>query len=153
MSLHVRVEAEALCVEVDAPFYDDPPPPGPAGPTDRLWEYEVVELFLLGASKKYLELEFGPHGHHLALLLAGRRQVVRSKIPIEYAAAPANGRWRGSAQVHRKWLPQGLERFNAYAIHGTGATRRYLAHFPVPGRAPDFHCLDQFGELPRETWS
>jgi hypothetical protein len=44
-------------------------------------------------------------------------------------------------------VPEGPWRFNAYAIHGVGAARRYLAHFPVPGPRPDFHRLECFGAL------
>lgn len=33
-----------------------------AGPTDMLWDHEVVELFFLSSSQsEYLELEFGPY--------------------------------------------------------------------------------------------
>lgn len=40
----------SLEVLVEAPFFDDPPPPtGSRGrPCDGLWDHEVVELFLLG---------------------------------------------------------------------------------------------------------
>jgi hypothetical protein len=41
--LRLSWEDDALRVDVDAPFAGDPPPPGPPGPTDRLWEHEVVE--------------------------------------------------------------------------------------------------------------
>ena len=35
-----------------------------------LWDYEVVELFLLNSdTEEYLELEFGPHGHYLAWVI------------------------------------------------------------------------------------
>ena len=39
---------QALIVNIDAPFHDDPPPPGPAGSFEGLWDFEVVEVFLLG---------------------------------------------------------------------------------------------------------
>jgi hypothetical protein len=68
---------DTLIVRVDAPFHDDPAPPGSPGPTDLLWDYEVVELFLLAQPDHYLEIELGPHGHHLVLELRGRRQPVR----------------------------------------------------------------------------
>jgi hypothetical protein len=44
-------------------------------------------------------------------------------------------------------LPPGLGRVNAYAIHGQGANRRYLAAYSVGGTAPDFHRLDRFVPL------
>jgi hypothetical protein len=35
-------------------------------------------------------------------------------------------------------------RLNAFAMHGLGLRRRYLAMEPVPGEAPDFHRLEHF---------
>ncbi|MDA8018825.1 MAG: hypothetical protein MPN21_15395 [Thermoanaerobaculia bacterium] len=74
-------DSSALLVFVDAPFHDDPQPPGPPGPTPALWNYEVVELFIAEtcddpSSVRYLEVELSPHGHHLVLRLEGVRQVV-----------------------------------------------------------------------------
>ena len=37
---------DGLEVFVDAPYHGDRAPPSEPGPTDGLWEYEVVELFL-----------------------------------------------------------------------------------------------------------
>lgn len=134
-----------LEITVESPFYDDPPPAVPPGPTDGLWNYEVVELFLLGREGRYLELELGPRGHHWGLVLRGRRRVERAGIPVEYRAEISRTRWSGTAVVRAGDLPAGLDRANAYAIHGVGLARRYLAAHPVPGPAPDFHRLDRFG--------
>jgi len=64
---------------ITAPYYGDPAPPGgKAGEAYfKLWEYEVVEAFFLNQQDQYLELEFGPHGQHLALLLAGQGRAIR----------------------------------------------------------------------------
>lgn len=137
----------ALRIDVDAPFHDDPPPPGPAGTTERLWEYEVVELFLLGDEERYLEVELGPHGHHLVLLLRGARRVEAHGLPLEYRTGIRAGRWSGTASVQERILPPGIRRGNAYAVHGRGTRRRYLAWSPVPGPAPDFHRIERFGPL------
>ncbi|MDY0003387.1 MAG: hypothetical protein RBU30_18960 [Polyangia bacterium] len=174
VTLTLRAEEEALVVEVDAPFHGDPPPPGPPGPRDRLWEHEVVELFLAEAGAprdraRYTELELGPHGHYLLLRLEGARRPVESGIALPYhsqvgpslatgiepPAAPGvlpgpevpHGRWRGVARLHRALLPGPPHRGNAYAIHGQGALRRHLAWAPVPGPAPDFHRLELFRDL------
>ena len=68
-----------LIIKVTAPFFDDPAPD-----TDRkgeaffkLWDYEVVEAFFLNNKEQYLELEFGPHGQHLSLLLNGNRNAIK----------------------------------------------------------------------------
>jgi hypothetical protein len=145
VEVRAHLDAEALAVEVDAPFHGDPAPPAPPGPTDRLWEHEVVELFLLGEGERYLEIELGPLGHHLVLSLHGRRRVERQGMAIEYAARRRGGRWSGRARVPIAWLPPGLRACNAYAIHGAGPARRHLAAFPVPGPEPDFHRLERFG--------
>ncbi len=146
-----RVEIAArrgrVIVGVDAPFHGDPPPASAPGPTDRLWEHEVVEVFFLGRDEAYLEIELGPHGHHLVLELRGVRRVVRSGLPLDYESRIHGPRWSGSAEFPRTWLPAGLDRGNAFAMHGAGDARRHLAAYPVPGDSPDFHRLSCFGAL------
>jgi hypothetical protein len=139
--------SDTVVIEVDAPFHDDPPPPQAPGPTEGLWSYEVVEVFLLGREQRYLEIEMGPLGHHLVLQLRGVRRIERSGLALDYRAEVRDGRWRGVARLPAGWLPPDVDRANAYAIHGQGRTRRYLAWRPVPGSAPDFHRLDCFGHL------
>ena len=136
-----------LHVQVDAPFHGDAQPAAGPGSSDRLWEYEVVELFLLGAERRYLELELGPWGHYLVLRLEGPRNAVESGISIAYQAERADDSWTGRARIDRSHLPPGLRAANAYAIHGSGSGRRYLAAHPVPGPAPDFHRLEFFQPL------
>lgn len=139
-------EKEAV-VEVTSPYHDDPAPTDPPGPTDRLWEYEVVEVFLLG-SGGYLEVELGPHGHYLAIEFAGRREPRRRLIPIDYRVTSRDAtRWSGAAVLPGGLLPANLDRFNACRVHGTGAGRRFLSVFPLPGERPDFHRLECFGPI------
>jgi len=138
---------DRLLVEVDSPFYDDPPPHGPARSLDGLWEFEVVELFLLGESRHYLELELSPHGHYLALQLQGCRVRVSEDLPLEVHCEVRGQRWTGSATIPGRLLPEGLHSCNAYAIHGIETRRRYLAAYPVRGSQPDFHRLDRFRAL------
>lgn len=146
----VRISADgdsALIVAVDAPFSNDPPPPGAPGPLWGLWDYEVVELFVLGADERYTEIELSPWGHHLVLRLEGRREVVERELPLSYSAEIVGERWTGRARVPRSLLPPGPHRGNAYAIRGVGVGRRYLAWAAVPGPAPDFHRLERFLDL------
>ena len=133
---------------VEAPFHGDPPPPGPSGATPGLWNFEVVEWFIAGPEERYLEVELGPHGHHLVLRLEGVRQVIEEALPLSYAVERRLGRWSGVAQIPVDWLPPKPWRVNAYAIHGTEGGRRYLAAHPAPGSAPDFHRLDSFAPVP-----
>jgi len=143
-TLDVTLRGAWLEIEIDAPWHGDPAPEDPPGPRPALWNFEVVELFIVGPDARYLELEFGPHGHHLALRLAGVRAVVESAMPLEYAVRRKGDRWRGVARVPAAWLPDEPHTANAYAIHGVGAARRYLAQTAVPGPAPDFHRLTCF---------
>ncbi len=143
----LSVDDDELRVTVDAPFHGDPAPTSPAGSTDRLWEHEVVEIFLLGEEDRYLELELGPHGHFLLLSLHGERRAVESGLPVRYDATIAGSRWQGEARLQAALLPPGLDRLNAFAIHGQGADRRYLAWRPTLGEQPDFHHLASFGRL------
>ncbi len=138
-------DEDTILVNVDAPFHGDPRPTGPPGPRNELWEHEVVEVFFLGDGARYTEVELGPFGHHLVLRLHGVRNVTEGRLPLKFYAAIDGARWRGEAQLPRALLPPGSAlTVNAYALHGAGTARRYLAHTPLPGPAPDFHRVDGF---------
>jgi len=145
---HVTVAIDGarrcLRLRVEATDYGDPAPRAAAGSVDGLWEYEVVELFLVGEGERYLEIELGPHGHYLGLLLDGRRRIVRRHLPIGYRTERLDDRWRGEAELGLEWLPENVRSANAYGIHGVGPARRHLAAYPVPGPEPDFHRLECF---------
>ncbi|KAK2549664.1 UPF0462 protein C4orf33-like protein [Acropora cervicornis] len=53
---------DSLKVEVRGSFFNDPGSPAvpPGNPCPELWEYEVAEIFFLGAEDKYLEVELCP---------------------------------------------------------------------------------------------
>lgn len=149
---HIEVEwvegDSSVELRVDAPHYGDPlPPQSPAGPTDGLWNFEVVEVFVAGSDERYTEIEMSPSGHHLVLQLDGIRTPVATCIPIEFRAQIDGERWRGVARIDRALLPPQPWRVNATSIHGSGADRRYLSMVPLPGSAPDFHQPSQFQRL------
>lgn len=146
--LRLRRDRDVLVVDVDAPFHGDPAPAGAPGPFEGLWEHEVVELFLGGSGDAYLEVELGPHGHHLVLRLSDVRCATERALPLDYRAERSGARWRGRARLPTAWLPRGPLRGNAYAIHGPANARRYLAAHAVPGPAPDFHQPARFAPLP-----
>lgn len=151
--VRLGLDERSARIDVSAPFHGDPRPAGPAGPTDGLWNHEVVEVFLLG-SQRYLEVELGPHGHYLVIQLGAPRVALRRLIPIEYTArTPDAAHWRGTAHIPNVLLPSGLDRFNAYRMYGSGAARRHLAAFPVRGEEPNFHRLECFGPLQAERAS
>ncbi|XP_032810922.2 UPF0462 protein C4orf33 homolog isoform X1 [Petromyzon marinus] len=153
MSLRPHPEGLGLQLGVTAPFFNDPPAPhsDPGQPCHQLWDYEVVEMFFLNDQmEKYLEVELCPHGQHLVLLLDGRRKIWKDDLLLDFEVMPledeCNGvrRWQGHALVPWRYLPPGVCKFNAYAIHGSGEARVYEAFFPVPkhkvqpGMQPDF---------------
>ena len=52
---------------------------------NHLWDYEVVELFFLSSSTGlYLEVEFGPHGQHLGLLLNNKKECLSHSFALDY---------------------------------------------------------------------
>ena len=150
---HVRVEVnltEHVEVIIDAPYHGDAPPDAPPGQLWGLWNFEVVEVFLLGDQEQYLEIEVGPHGHHLVLSIEGVREVRARHLPTAVEINRVGDRWRGRVEMSLELVPRGLRAYNAYAIHGRGEARRYLAAHPVPGQAPDFHQLSSFAPWPED---
>jgi hypothetical protein len=137
-----------LLIKVAAPFYNSPPKPdGPAGqPFPGLWNYEVFEAFFLNDKNQYLEVELGPYGQHLLLLLNGPRNAVKEKLPLTtFKAAITGSTWAGEAVIPREYFPPGVTKFNAYAIHGEGSGRVYESLYPASNLTePDFHRLDFF---------
>ncbi|XP_045582812.2 uncharacterized protein [Procambarus clarkii] len=144
-------------INVTAPFYNDPAPDGPSGqPFYGLWDYEVVEMFFLNDEDEYLEVELGPWGQHLLLLLKGERNTIKHSLPLDYIVLEKTdpvgdtpGEWRGSAMIPPGYFPPNVTRMNAYAIHGVGDSRQYQALYPAPHGdpdypQPDFHKLSLF---------
>ena len=124
---------------------DGPPTePDPEKGTWELWNYDVVELFLVGENGEYTEIEMGPYGHHLILQLDGPRSIVRKEIPMQYEALDGDYRWAGKGFVDKQWLPENIVRANAFAIHTLNGERRYCCYTPLPGPKPDFHQPDRF---------
>ncbi|KAM6270150.1 UPF0462 protein C4orf33 homolog isoform 1-T2 [Porphyrio hochstetteri] len=147
---------EGLLMEVNAPFFNDPPAPleEPGKPCSQLWDYEVVEAFFLNdRTEQYLEVELCPHGQHLVLLLSGKRQVWKEELPLEFEVMRTKNKWEGKAHLPWNYFPPCTKQFNAFAIHGLGEDRKYEALYPVPrhklqeGQKPDFHRLEFFKEL------
>jgi hypothetical protein len=82
---------DGIEINIQAPFYDDPKPPGGVEGESyfKLWEHEVVEVFFLShddCNDRYLEVEFGPYGQHLGLILDGTRNAIKHTFPMEYSA-------------------------------------------------------------------
>lgn len=147
--IHIDVELTDAGLQIQFLSWrhdDECPPtePDPEKGTWELWNYEVVEIFLVGEHGEYTEIEMGAWGHHLLLQLDGPRSIVRKEIPMQYEALDGDCRWVGSGFVERKWLPEKIVRANAFAIHTADGKRRYCSHTELPGPQPDFHQPDRF---------
>lgn len=152
-TVRLRGAEGGLWVEVEAPFHGDPLPDAPPGRLDKLWEYEVVELFVAGSGEpvRYTELELGPGGHYLLYQLCGVRQPERTDAPIDPVITQQGTRWTARVFLPDALLPPAPWRVNATAIHGRGAARRYLSAADLGPGGPDFHRPDRF--LPVKTTS
>lgn len=146
VQLELELRPNGLLIDFWAPHYGDPLPAPPAGSTPELWEYEVVEVFV-AHGERYTEIELGPAGHYLVLCLQGYRQRLSEGHPIRYKTYLSPGQWMGTALVPLELLPPQPWQVNAYAIHGKGSTRRYLAAYAPGGVTPDFHQLQAFQPL------
>lgn len=144
ISLFFSCDAKRFTLRITAPFFNDNAPATAPGFTDTLWEYEVVELFLLDRYGHYLEIELGPHGHYLLYLLSDVRVVSRTIEPLSVACCIEAGFWRGEMTIACVDIPQDIVAVNGYGIHGQGQNRRYVAGNPVRGESPDFHQLGAF---------
>lgn len=115
-----------------------------------LWNYEVVESFFLGNDDEYLEIELGPKGHYVLLLLKGPNNLITYQLPLtNYTAqcSTVSGRWLGQAYIPGEYFPCNVTRFNSFAIHKSEPHRVHMALYPVPQgkyEAADFHRLEAF---------
>jgi len=152
--IHLEGKHEFVQLSIEAPFYDDAPPPqGKRGEAYfKLWDYEVVEAFFLNDEQQYLEVEFGPHGQHLLLLLSGQGNAIKHSMPVQYEASIDRDKatWKGVAQIPLYYFPPNITKFNAYAIHGPQTDRKYEALYEVSGPAPNFHRLEKFQPFPHK---
>merc|ERR1711892_443987 len=155
LTLQEEHDGAALKVTISSPYFEDPAPEGgrPGEAFFKLWEYEVVEAFFLNNDDQYLELEFGPHGQHLMLLLDGRRNAIKHSLPLDYTAVidEKSNTWKGKALVPLSYFPPNVTLFNAYAINGVGDQRIYEALYESSGKQPDFHRLEKFQPLDFST--
>ena len=144
VQIHLTTLDEGIQVVIDAPYHNDPAPTHPSGSCWKLWEHEVVEIFLVGRNGQYTEFEFGPHGHYLILRLDAPRSVLDQEHTISYTSTINGDRWFGKTLLPNHLLPSDIHRFNLFAIHGEHAQRRYLCYGPLPDSHPDFHQPDRF---------
>ena len=134
---------EGLVITASLP--DQSPATIPEAPSGtrvaNLWEYDVVECFLVGRST-YLEVELGAGGHFLVLDFSAprvrRREYADFRPRLTFARS--GERWTSTIVVPWEMVPDGLTAANAFVI----VRDHLLAHHPTPGAAPDFHQPSTF---------
>lgn len=144
-----------LRIVIDAPFANDPKPICEKASCWKLWEYEVVELFLAGAGDPapYTEVEISPWGNYLVIQLLGERNMVATDLPLDVRLISREGkRWWAEAVLDKKLIPNGNLLVNAYRVSGVESNRHYHVMTPMDSEQPDFHLVSQFvRELGREN--
>lgn len=144
---------EDLVVEASLPHQRVPRiPDAPRGTrVANLWEYDVVECFLVGAGGRYLEVELGAGGHFLVLGFEAPRRLADAHVglsPERSFQRDAAG-WRSRVRIPWSVLPPDLRALNAFVIAG-GA---HLAYHALPGAQPDFHQPSRFPAARLESLS
>jgi aminoglycoside phosphotransferase (APT) family kinase protein len=107
-----------------------------------LWQYDVVECFIVG-SRKYLEVELGAGGHFLILDFCNRAPRIRDHEyqrfhpTLEWLpSVPGDpGRWRSSVVIPWEMVPTRVSAVNVFVI----VRDNFLAYHSVEGSTPDFH--------------
>ena len=75
-----------------------------------------------------------------------------TKLGFQYKAEIKGDLWASVATIPLSYVPDGVDKFNAYGIRGEDSknTRTYCSLYPVPGDQPDFHRIKNFGDLPNK---
>lgn len=143
----MQLSSRAGSVEVwwDAPFWEEAEPDIPPGRCFDLWRYQAVELFLGAHSDaSYVELEFGPAGHWLALEFSGYRSLRCHHEVSAYEWRKRDQRWTGRAVLRDIPLLSQVCRGNAHFVHRCPHGRSHCSAHGDPSRPPDFHRSDLF---------
>ncbi len=119
-------------------------PDAPVGSrVDRLWETDVVELFVVDEDGQYLEVELGVGGHYLVLGFDAPRHLAADFADVAFETLHEERPDQSIVNeilIPNEMFPMNLKALNAYAIVGN----QYLAFHPLPGSEPDFHQPGMF---------
>ena len=140
------IEDEGLCITAALAHQACPSVPvtPPGTRVANLWEYDVVECFVVGA-EGYLEVELDAGGHFLVLdFTAPRvcRNAYEAFVPRMTFEPCLEGQsvWRSSILIPWSMVPVPVQGVNAYVI----SRSHYLCYHPLPGPRPDFHQPERF---------
>ena len=142
-------EDEGLYLTASLPHQECPcvPATPPRTRVANLWEYDVVECFVVGA-EGYLEVELGAGGHFLVLDFAAprvRRNAYEAFVPRMTFEPRSEGRTAWHASILMPWamVPVRVKGVNAYVM----SRDHYLCYHPLPGPKPDFHQPERFPQV------
>ena len=181
VSISINNKIDSLIVHIKAPYYsfhevELTDKYLPKGRLERLWEYEVVELFISqpdtsnASLTPYTELIVGPHGHYLLLKHTGQGNWSEcidtyTLNEVSITLDEVSNSWSSDVTVPLNLLPSPLSvsvkddesrsegipcyqwAFNAFAVHGSEPNRTYMSYQAVPGDYPNFHQIKYFVPL------
>jgi alpha-galactosidase len=126
------------------------------GRRDKLWDRDVVEVFLQPDSsilRQYKEFEVSPNGFWIDLdiangLLADLKSGMQRRVTVDEHSKT----WTAELAIPMKSLSQHFDahavwRANFYRIEGASEPRFYAAWRPTKTPRPNFHVPELFGHL------
>ncbi len=136
---------EGLLVRVESPvLHEQRVPDAPMGArVEGLWEFDVVEVFLVGPGHEYLEIELGAGGHWLVLgfdRIRHRSNAYETFSPIVRYRKTETKTWVSEIVIPWNMVPENLRALNAFVI----AAGQFMAHSVLPGVEADFHQPDYY---------
>lgn len=129
---------------------------GADGRRDRLWERDVVEVFLQpagSAARSYKEFEVSPNGLWIDLdIAAGEKRDLKSGLKRRARIEEKKKIWKAELALPMKCLtgrfdPAAEWRVNFYRVEGTREPRFYSAWRATRTPEPNFHVPEAFGRL------
>jgi len=128
----------------------------PNGRRDRLWDRDVVEVFLqpdLSNPRRYKEFEVSPNGYWIDLDIApGKKHDLKSALKRRVALYEDAKTWVAELAIPLKCLTEKFDsakrwRVNFFRVEGASEPRFYSAWRPTETAVPNFHVPEAFGEL------
>jgi hypothetical protein len=157
----LKYQSSGLTFWTQAPWWQNPAPDGAPRSVWGLWDYEVLEIFIVGEGGRYLELEIGPYGHYLMLMLHAPREIEHQQLAPDRLEClrtsselvqESTGSWSSEGLINNEHLPAPYLneemtpywRVNSFWCFNKGAQRYHFCAYPLPGERPDFHQPERF---------
>ena len=115
---------------------------------DGLWDFDVVEVFLVGDNHHYLEVELGAGGQWLVLEFdeIRKRSNDHADLQPKFSHIRGDEVWSAEIVIPRDLVPEGFRGMCVFVIAGG----KFLSLVPMPGDEPDFHQPDVFSDASLE---